>query len=544
MLEKNKKLFLIFLTAFFLFSGYFCLAAPSENLENQYPVLPGMTGQEVPTSTQTSLPAAVRYFFHFVVFAAGLIIFLAFIKGGVDYLRSAGNTAKTQLAKEEMTSSVIGVAIILCSWLLLSTINPTILFYGGKVQTTQISTITPNADEDPAKREFFQIPIGRLIERAILEDGAVANIDTANQNLEEVKNKAENLKNLAAELKDIALSFECGDSSCSGSCNGSGCGDNYDQAAIDSKVQEINDAIDELKAARKDDVRPNRWDINNPRYDLRLAAALITGACPSGAINQTDFVGIENSIKKEDLSIKTFPGWPDNKIQYGGAIIDDPATFYCENPDFSTATEIVDTTDEIIENLPSDELPAPSSGSAPQVPSAPATGNGTYSLPSYPFLSQLDLAHANWRGIACGPTSIATILRFYGVKVNGQDAGGDNLITDMKTHGNTIWSDSPRVGMDLGAARPYVRNTFGLNYSQLSNISQIKTEVVDNHHPVIILCKGFTGIYAHFMVVYGAEYSGSTLVKAYIMDPLKYKISELTGSQVSSKCGSYTSFWP
>jgi hypothetical protein len=529
-------------TAFF-FLGTFCLAQSisSGNLENDYPMMPGLSIQDIPTSTQTVLPTFIRYFFHFIVFASGLIIFFAFIKGGLAYIRSSGNAAKTKLAKEEMFSAVIGVLIVLCSWLLLNTINPELFFYNMKTQVLQITPPAVPAAVTKEGNKILQIPLGVLIENALLGDSAKANITQTDKNLKDFEAKAKELKELSKELKDLALSFTCGDSSCSG-CHGSGysCGDNYDQSAVDSKIQEINTAIDELKTLEKDQVRPNRWVVNDPRYDLKLASALLTGACPSGAITQNDFVGMKEI--DPDIEIETIPGWPSNIIKDpDGQDTADPATFYCADPDLYMAMDAASGSDTITETLKPEDLPTAQSSPAPNLPT---TVQGTpYALPNYQFLDQMKLVNEDWRGYACGPTSMATVLRYYGIQVDSQDAGGDNLIYKMISYGNGMWTNG--LGMNLsGGNREFFKSNFNLNYKRIYSLSDIKKEVVDSQRPVLMVCTGFTGKWSHFMVIYGADYSGDTINTAYIMDPLRGKIKTLSGSQVSTYCESFTSFWP
>jgi len=539
---SNKKQKYLTVTAFATFAAFFLLGSfcsAQSNLENDYPMMPGLSAQDIPVSTQTAMPTLIRYSFHFIIFASGLIIFLAFIKGGLSYIRSSGNAAKTKLAKEEMFSAVLGILIILCSWLLLNTINPQLLFYNMKLQTLNI---TPPVQQNVATKEkgkLLQIPLGVLIENALLGVPAMAKIDQADQNLKSFETKAKELRDLSKQLKDLALSFHCGNSSCSGSCGGVSCGYTYDQAAVDSKIQEINAAIDELKIVEKDQARPNRWAINDPRYDLKLAAALITGACPSGAINQNDYIGMKD-LEPEGIEIDTIPGWPSNIItNASGQKFEDPATFYCSDPDIYAAMDSASGSDTIAETLPPGDLPTAPASPAPNLPT---TVQGTaYTLPNYQFLDQTKLVNESWRGYACGPTSMATVLRYYGIQVNSQDAGGDNLIYSMKSYGHSVWTD--KVGMDLSTGRDYFNSTFNLSYKRVYSLSDIKKEVVDNHRPVIILCTGFTGKWSHFMIVYGADYSGDTINTAYIMDPLKGKIKTLSGSQITTYCTSFTSFW-
>lgn len=80
-------------------------------------------GTEVLSETPI-LPDYLRYLFSLVIGLSGLIIFGTFIYAGFRYLTSAGNPASQNDAKDRVFSALLGVGVILASWLLLNTINP------------------------------------------------------------------------------------------------------------------------------------------------------------------------------------------------------------------------------------------------------------------------------------------------------------------------------------------------------------------------------------------------------------------------------------
>lgn len=547
MLDKKQKILiasLLVFSAFFALSS-FCSAQttyPPNSLETEYPDLPGLSSQQTPTSTQTALPTFIRYFFHFIVLASGLIIFLALIKGGMLYLRSAGNAEKTKLAKEEIFSSFIGVLIVLCSWLVLDTINPQLLSYN--ISSQAIQQITPPASQaiKSEKKRLLQIPVGMLIEQALLGTEATANINEAGQNLKNVEQKAGELKKLNKELKDLALSFTCGNSSCNG-CHNSGysCGDNYDQSAVDAKIQEINNAIDELKAMEKDEVRPNRWDINNPRYELKTAAALITGACPSGAITQNDYVGLKE-LEPEGIEVYTLPGWPSNIItDANGQKFEDPATFYCEDPDVTIAWNM-SLRDEQVETIDPADFPSSASMSSPTQTAAPA-GSSDHFLQNYPNLIQNSSPDPQVKSCGCGPTSLTTVVRYFGTP----DKSIEALAYELESAG--AWprkTDTDGTTYHLlyhDAARNYVSSHYGLTAQVLGkDVNQIKEQIMQDR-PVVISCN--FDIYrttGHVMVIYGVNYTGGKVNKFYIINPWKNTFHELSLSNFAA-CKAFYTFY-
>ncbi len=70
------------------------------------------------------LPSYINYLF---IFGLALITFLAFgfmIIGGVQYILAAGNIAKVEDAKDTIKQALLGLGLLLVSYLLLRTINP------------------------------------------------------------------------------------------------------------------------------------------------------------------------------------------------------------------------------------------------------------------------------------------------------------------------------------------------------------------------------------------------------------------------------------
>lgn len=117
-----KKTFLVFILVIFLASLFnsVCLAQGRE-LEIEYPTVPGV---ETPVTTKTALPEYLRYIFTFAIIVAGLLAFGALIYGGIRYLTSAGDPTKMADARAQVTAGILGLIILLSSYLILNTINP------------------------------------------------------------------------------------------------------------------------------------------------------------------------------------------------------------------------------------------------------------------------------------------------------------------------------------------------------------------------------------------------------------------------------------
>jgi len=117
---KSKKIFLIFLLVIFLIFifGSFVIAA---KLEVEYPQV---EGAETPKTVKTFFPKYIHYLFNLSIIIAGLVAFASLVYGGVRYLTSAGSPIAMADAKSQITAGILGLIILLASYLLLITINP------------------------------------------------------------------------------------------------------------------------------------------------------------------------------------------------------------------------------------------------------------------------------------------------------------------------------------------------------------------------------------------------------------------------------------
>jgi hypothetical protein len=119
-MPHSAKIFFIifFLISLSLTTASFSLA---RDLEVTYPVFDGVSA---PNSTRTLLPDYVKYIFTFVVAISGLVVFGSMIYAGFRYATSAGNPTTITDAKDRIISAIIGMIVILSSYLLLNTVNP------------------------------------------------------------------------------------------------------------------------------------------------------------------------------------------------------------------------------------------------------------------------------------------------------------------------------------------------------------------------------------------------------------------------------------
>ena len=103
--------------------------AEAKRLEIDYPNL--SESAPAPQSTKTLLPDYIKYLFIFSLRIAGIVCFLALVYGGFLYVSSVGNPSQMGEAQQQILNSLIGLIIILASYLLLNTINPELIILKG-----------------------------------------------------------------------------------------------------------------------------------------------------------------------------------------------------------------------------------------------------------------------------------------------------------------------------------------------------------------------------------------------------------------------------
>jgi len=91
-------------------------------LEVGWPKSPGIPG--VNLTDDSNLADLIRYFYEWGIAFGGLAVFIALVIAGFQYLTSMGNPALMKEAKDRITSALLGLVLLLGSWLILNTINP------------------------------------------------------------------------------------------------------------------------------------------------------------------------------------------------------------------------------------------------------------------------------------------------------------------------------------------------------------------------------------------------------------------------------------
>ena len=88
-------------------------------LELDYPVFGNFD-----LNIDQNLNQLIAWFYYFIVGISGFAAFLTLVRGGFQWLTSTGNTGKISEAKDLLNSAILGLVIILASFLILKVINP------------------------------------------------------------------------------------------------------------------------------------------------------------------------------------------------------------------------------------------------------------------------------------------------------------------------------------------------------------------------------------------------------------------------------------
>lgn len=227
---KHRKFFWFILIIVFLLLSSFALPADrrvmaERQLEINYPEIAGFKPE---TITKDILPNYIKYIFNFAVTASGLVALAILVYAGILYMVSGGSASKMQAAKEKIGQAALGLAILLGSYLILTTINPQLTFI-NLPELTKINLVSPEAPSAGEKKilSAVEIPIGVLIEQDVntkkedkskKEEGIFAEtrINRIKEDYKEIeintkllKTLSESLKTMGEDLKKLTDSCSC-----------------------------------------------------------------------------------------------------------------------------------------------------------------------------------------------------------------------------------------------------------------------------------------------------------------------------------------------
>ena len=550
--KYNLLVLLFFVLVFGIFINLNILSASAQkSLEITYPEIPGA---KAPTSTTTALPTYIKYIFNLSIAIAGLVAFGGLIYGGFHYLTSSGNPSAMANAKDQILAAFLGLTLILSSWLILHTINPqlTTIHISKLVKNTiPKGSAPPPFHPHPKKKTeytFFQVPVGKIIERAIFGDEAKENFNQLIEISKELEKKTKKLKKLSKELKDITDACGCEDSSCAAegcyggspdcpispkcnpdqNCKPKGCPKAHcDKEAIKNKSDEIESAITDIQDTQQR-LSSHNFLLTNNILEIQKAYTLIT--LSSDVIRDYNNMlslkrYLENQGKKVNLAY--FPGWEAIKIKLNGQTINDPATFYLNKENNKDIIAAAETFDGAGMTLPPPDTfsPAP-----PPPPSSSPPLESTEGILNVPVFHQdtgdwwnstIDSCPNRkdkkmWYS-GCGITSLAMVLRALGFNVTPAD-----ISNEISKYRPKAFDCEDSHGSYIGRLANLAKKEYGVSYKTIS-YKQLKSEIEANH-PIITHCTNFNNFgWAHIIVIRGIKNG-----YVYINDPMSRNYKRLT----------------
>jgi hypothetical protein len=93
-------------------------------LEIEYPTIPEAETPGADPDKPTTLPEYIKYLFNFGIAIGGILAFLVLVFGGFLWMTSAGDPTAIGKAKTKMFGGIIGLCLLLGSWIIIGMIDP------------------------------------------------------------------------------------------------------------------------------------------------------------------------------------------------------------------------------------------------------------------------------------------------------------------------------------------------------------------------------------------------------------------------------------
>jgi len=328
----QKKCFLVFLISLFLLGTILPIYA----LELNYPIIPGAEAPQIFTETappEEILPLYIKYFYNLILIIGVMAAVGMMVLGGFRYLTSLTSPAGITDAKETIFAGILGLIILFGSYVILHTINPQLTSLRLEKTPVEDPGIEPPPPPElrPETMVFFQVPLGKIIERALFEmEGETG--DKLKVDIENLEEKSEGLKQASENLKDfLTKECSCGMSDCletGGECQAIGCNPACDEAKKQEKIARVEEAIEDLEQAKEtvmETVEPLRGIFKELKKAGFLVSLLID--------DMQDYANMgADKHFLEELGIvveyEYFPEWEDIRTEFHNQPANDPATLY------------------------------------------------------------------------------------------------------------------------------------------------------------------------------------------------------------------------
>jgi len=330
-LKKNYKLSLLFsfFLFLFIFNGSFALALEVSD----YPNIPGLT-----QPTENDLPSYISYLFGVAVYIAGAIALISFAVGAVQLAMAASNPSLANNAKDRMKGSILGLILTLSAFVILRTINPTLitptltalpetdgLFYTNGSSYTSAPTSEGNTSNIPKgyRQLAYRCSNGPILLIWKFPNTNFEGNDQYYNGVTVVRKKCGEVESLAG-VGSFKTTFETpGIYYCMGECSNNMCS---------GYMSESTSSSGELPSPFKNNLKSIRI-INNPADDVHYGIIFhstndptVAGSCsqPLFSIDTNKDIECFNNISNSSSSTVFF--WNDKDFKSSGQGID----FYSE----------------------------------------------------------------------------------------------------------------------------------------------------------------------------------------------------------------------
>ena len=260
---------------------------------------------------------------------AGIVVFGVIVFGGFQYLISFGSPVKLMIAREQIFGGIIGLIVLLSSYMILLAIDPNLLVFDVD-RLEEVGADPVDYDKIKTKsNDYFEIPIGIIIENAMFGDEFIKRMETVKIAVDEAEQASENLKNLTEELKEETEKCRCGRTRCGGlpGCPGIDCPEaECNNAEIERISSEIETAIELLKEKQEQTLLTKNPLVEN--ISQMMAASYLMSVEQEELISYNDLLAIQ--FYGEEIEISTFPEWENLQLKVDGKIVRDPLTFYLD----------------------------------------------------------------------------------------------------------------------------------------------------------------------------------------------------------------------
>ena len=334
-MREFPKICIIFLLIIFLFQANYAFA-----LEIKYPSLPGtLTPEEINQKLKVGeinsgevLALYFKYFFNLSFIIVVTICVGVLIYGGVLYLLSPARPAILVSAKKWISSALLGLLILVCSYAVLYTINPQLTIFRLERELREISE-KPKAEIPSLFKRYAYIPTGKLIEEKLdkLEETTTTQrgerlvlVNKIEQVADEIVQKSKRLRRQLNELKSLTDNCRCGISQCEpgsryewsrGRCwckpKETPCTIDCDKELIIAQMEAVGKTISELKAIQMKIVT-----LQTPLIidDLELRAAGMLMSLSQDLADYSFFAYQRLLQEKREIEVEpevALAGWPE-----------------------------------------------------------------------------------------------------------------------------------------------------------------------------------------------------------------------------------------